>query len=116
MSTQCESCGSGRIRPSRQSEPMDVVRAKQGQIPYRCRDCRIRFYAVSHTERPAAERHRHHRRNIRTMWKRRKRAVVNSAIFLVVLGLFVMCLNYLVNDHPDSRSSRVSVSEIQKTC
>jgi hypothetical protein len=93
---------------------MDMVRAQKGQIPYRCRDCRIRFYSASSAEPPVAERQHRHRRGIRAIWKRRKRPLVNVAIFLMVLGLFVICLNYLANDHPDRRSSRVFVCESQK--
>ncbi len=95
---------------------MDVVRVKKGLVPYRCRDCRVRFYAAASQELPAEQHHRRHRRGARIIWKRWKRTVVNSAIFLVVLGLFVMGLNYLANDHPDNRTSLTSGSEIQKAC
>lgn len=91
---------------------MDAVRAGQGLVPYRCRDCRIRFYAASSAQPPAG--HRRHRRAVRSFWKRRKRAIVNSAIFLLVLGVFAICLDYMANDHLERPTSRMSVAEVQK--
>jgi hypothetical protein len=97
---------------------MDKIRSLKGQVAYRCRDCRSRFYSAKPErlagEHSEAKRHRSRRTDMRVIWKKQKRKIVNSAIFLVVLGLFVFCLNYLVNDHQASQTSLMSAPEIQK--
>jgi len=103
---QCEACGSARVRPSRQADPADKIRGS-AQVPWRCRDCRIRFYSAAVPEEPAAARHRPHRRGLRGILKLRKRALISSGIFLLILGLFLICLVYLTHDHEDDQTSLV---------
>ena len=104
MGIQCAACGSSRVRNSRQADPMDKIHGKNGQLPWRCRDCRIRFYSAAVKEEPAVTQHRPHRRGIRGILKRRRRAIISSGIFLLLLGLFLICLGYLAKDHPDNQS------------
>jgi hypothetical protein len=106
VTIQCEACGNSNVRISHQSQPMDAVQARNGQRPYRCRDCRTRFYSQALVEPPAKKHHRTHRRSVRKMLRRRKGVLINASIFLVVLGLFFLCLHYLVNYHPESESSQ----------
>ncbi len=101
---KCEACGSTRVRSSQQGNPMDKIHGQSGKLPWRCRDCRIRFYSAAVTEEPAIARHRPHRRGLRTILKRRKRVVISSGIFLLLLGLFLICLAYLARDHPENQS------------
>jgi hypothetical protein len=101
---QCEACGSSRVRASHHADPIDKIRGQSGQVPWRCRDCRIRFYCAPVTAEPPVTRRRPHRRGIRTILKRRRRALISSGIFLLLLGLFLTCLAYLTHDHGDDQT------------
>lgn len=103
---QCAACGSSRVRPSRQADPMDKIHTQSGKVPWRCRDCRVRFYSDVVTEEAAVTRHHpHRRRSLRTILKGQKRALISSGIFLLLIGLFLICLAYMARDHGDSQTS-----------
>lgn len=108
MTVHCKTCGNSNIRTSHQKEPTDAAEALNGKTPYRCRECRTRFYAEpSPAGEPAKTSRRSQHRNVRTILKRHKRAVINSSIFLLLFGLFVLCLLYLVNYHPGTELSLI---------
>jgi hypothetical protein len=50
---------------------------------------------------------RSRRGGLRGLLKHRKRALINAAIFLLVLGLFILYLIYMSSDHPDAQASCV---------
>ena len=105
MTIQCNSCGSSDVRPSHQSERNDADYALLGQSAYRCRDCRNRFYAPAANHWKGGKKSRLHHRSFRSKLKRCKRALINAAVFLVILGLFLLCLIYMSKDHPDAQAS-----------
>jgi len=53
----CPICDSVNISPSKKRKLRDFFVRPFGQIPYRCRDCKSRFY-ISQTRMKDAERHR----------------------------------------------------------
>jgi hypothetical protein len=115
VTIKCEACGNSNVRTSCQKEPIDAVQAQKGQTPYRCRDCRTRFYAEVSAEHPAKKGRRSRSRGLRALLKQHKRAVHNASIFLLVLGLFFLCLLYLMNYHPDSESGLMHPVGIQES-
>ncbi len=105
MSIKCEACGNSNVRVSHQKDPMDAAEAKNRKIPYRCRECRTRFYAESAGQSLVKKRRRTPRHSWQAILKQHRRAVINSSIFLLLFGLFFFCLLYLVNYHPGAESS-----------
>jgi hypothetical protein len=84
-----------------------------GHVAYRCRSCRARFYSERLPTRLQEKRHRSHRNGLLSIVTHRKREIVNASIFLLVLGLFFVCLHYLMNYHPENESSRETAIGMQ---
>ena len=56
FSAPCPKCGGADVRRSRRFKPLDAPLSVAGRKPYRCRQCRTRFYltdgaAVSESSR-----------------------------------------------------------------
>ena len=82
------------------------MRAKAGEFPHRCRDCGLRFFAPALPEAAAAAvRSRARSRRFRSLWKDRKHTLIQLAVFLTVLILFLFCLRYFAHYHPDESPS-----------
>ncbi len=110
-SAVCPHCNSPETRLSRETKSGDRARAEAGEFPHRCRDCGLRFFAPAQPEAAAAAvRSRARERRLRGFFKDRKHTLIQIAVFLVVLVLFLLCLRYLAHYHPDeSPSSRLAV-------
>jgi hypothetical protein len=106
VSIQCQACGNSDVRASHQKTAADEAEARKGQIAYRCRSCRTRFYSDRLAAKLPEKRHRSHRNGLLSILTHRKREIINASIFLVVLGLFFVCLLYLMNYHPENESRR----------
>ena len=102
----CPNCKSPETRLSRETKSGDRAHADQGEFPHRCRDCGLRFFAPADPEAAAAAvRSRARQRRVKTAWKDRKHQLIQLAVFLVVLVLFLLCLRYLAHYHPDETPS-----------
>jgi len=113
VSIQCQACGNLDVRASHQKAAADEAEARNGHIAYRCRNCRTRFYS----DRPAVKlperRHRSHRNGLLTVLTQRKREIINASIFLLVLGVFLVCLLYLMKYRPENESRRETAIGMQ---
>jgi hypothetical protein len=52
----CPNCDSANITPSKRHKLRDFIYRFFSQVPYRCRDCKSRFYLPSRLEEEAARR------------------------------------------------------------
>jgi hypothetical protein len=112
VSVQCQ-CGNSDVRASHQETAEDEAAGRKGLIAYRCRSCRARFYSDQLAGKLLEKRHHSHRNGLPSILTHRKREIINASIFLLVLGLFFVCLLYLVNYHPDHESSRETATGMQ---
>jgi len=99
----CPKCGSNNLRQSRSGNWLDIFHRAARQDPFRCRDCRHRFYASNSGETAdssttdAKSSKRSHRPK---PWigKRTRRRLVEAAIFVAMLLLFLVFLRYLTQE------------------
>ena len=56
LASMCPNCDSANITPSKQRRLRDVFFRPFGQVAYRCRDCKTRFYIPSRLEEEATRR------------------------------------------------------------
>lgn len=101
----CRSCGSVDVRPSRQKERGDSERSARGEQPYRCRGCGSRFYVFAPAVVEPGSRSRSSTRRLRDLWKHKRGTVLQAALFILMLVLFLFCLRYLSHYQPDSTPS-----------
>jgi len=50
----CPQCGSRNVRRSRRSGAVEVLKSSLGRYPYRCKECRGRFFAEGVAEQESA--------------------------------------------------------------
>jgi hypothetical protein len=92
----CKACGSTSVRRSRRNS-LDRIRTVFGSYPYRCRDCRARFYlrvpSRPHS-RPPGKRGRSENRA-------RRRTTMRRELFIYALALvsFAALVFLLVREH-----------------
>jgi hypothetical protein len=96
----CPKCGSQNLRLSRQSEWLDMLHLAARHKPFRCRECRLRFYAHPSVEdsKTAANSTNISHRPKPLLAKRTKRRLVEAAIFTAMLALFFVLLHYLTQE------------------
>jgi hypothetical protein len=93
------------VRRSRRFKPLDALWFAAGRKPYRCRDCRTRFYrtdsaAVSRSSRRQA---RSEKRRAVHFSTRLRRKVLQAAVFLLMLLIFLVFLRYITQErYPSS--------------
>jgi hypothetical protein len=117
--TTCPKCGGHDVRLSSHVNWITRLRWPLGQRAFRCRTCRVRFYAspdpsltadtgaASHTRRPS-------RPKGKRGHKRRRRWIVEALIFAAMLLLFWLFLRYLTREQPaptDITPTRPSASD-----
>lgn len=116
----CPQCGSSDIRTSRRSPWTDVFQRLRGREPFRCRKCRLRFFA-SQSSLAVDERvvpSTHTRRPQKLMSTRSKRRLIRwiivVTIFAVAFIIFLFFLRYLTTERSPSQDSGAVSSRI--TC
>jgi len=98
----CAECGSSDTRPSRQARSTDAERVQYGEHPFRCRVCGARFYSTAPLPLNPSKRHRSRATRLRDFWKHRRGVILQAVLFVLMLALFLLCLQYLTHDHPDA--------------
>ena len=100
----CPKCDSSEIRRSSRIKWSDPFHFVLGQHAFRCRKCRVRFYAVSKTtpdDAPAAKRmprKRFHISELRRNLKHIRPWMWEAAIFGFMLLIFLVFLRYLTRE------------------
>jgi hypothetical protein len=106
-SLACEGCGSCKVRPSLGRRTGDKEKASNGNWPYRCLGCGLRFYSSACSSAPKSTRRRRTLgQRIRSSWKHHRGLAVRTGVFLLMLLMFFFCLRYLTHYQPDNSSSR----------
>jgi hypothetical protein len=92
----CKACGSTSVRRSRRSR-FDRIVTAFGYLPYRCRDCRARFYLRAPSQ-PTGKRSRP---QSRSETRARRRTTLRRELFIYALALvsFAALVFMLVRDH-----------------
>jgi len=114
----CPGCGSSEVRASRRTRWSDFLHRARGQDAYRCRNCRLRFFASGSAGQsaenviPASERHRSKPLPSSRMRRRFKRRLVVIAIFAVAFLLFLLFLRYLITERTPPQDSSVAISPL----
>jgi hypothetical protein len=99
----CPKCGSQNLRLSRQSEWLDMLHVAARHKPFRCRDCRQRFYAHQSGEQSKlADAAKVSHRPKPLLAKRTKRRILEAAIFTAMLALFFVILHFLTQEKAPS--------------
>ena len=111
----CPKCGSSDVRSSRNPRWSDVFQQVRGREPFRCRECRRRFFAS--VSEPAPDLAGQPKSTQRSRWhistrtkKRLARRLSLIVIFAVALIIFWLFLRYITNEpgtapHSDATSS-----------
>jgi hypothetical protein len=108
----CPACGSTDIRVSKHPHWDDFLQRARGREAFRCRKCRLRFFASPGSEADPVPVHQstHTHRPKRLISSRTKnrlvKRVVVISIFAVAFILFWFFLRYLTTEHmlaPESR-------------
>lgn len=100
----CPVCGNAKIRLSEHSHWNDVFQRMMGLLPYRCRECRHRFYASASIMPSAGPQDRDRRarhRPVHISPRRRmhlRRWFLVAAIFTATFILFWLLLRYISAD------------------
>lgn len=108
----CPNCGNAKIRLSEHPHWNDVFQRIVGRQPYRCRDCRHRFYAPKSSELVGVQqgRSRHTRPTIRLMSARNRKRIARRliviAIFAVMFAIFWLYLRYITTGRGPAQDSR----------
>jgi transcriptional regulator NrdR family protein len=93
----CPKCGSQNLRHSRSGKWLDMFHRAARHEPFRCRDCRHRFYAVESSElAQKSTKHSHGPKPL--ISKRARRRLVEAVIFAAMLLLFLVFLRYLTRE------------------
>jgi len=115
----CPDCGSDNIRTSRSSRWNDLFQRLRGRDVFRCRGCRLRFYASvsSGSGLKAAVKSGHGHSSLKRMSARKKQHLVKRlivlSIFLLAFIVFWVFLRYLTTEREaqsDSGAVRFPVS------
>jgi DNA-directed RNA polymerase subunit RPC12/RpoP len=104
---KCPTCGSENVRASQRSSIKDVFFRAAAQQAYRCRDCRARFYLAENKA------DRHHASGQRSR-KKRKRKLVEIAIFVAMLAIFLLFLRYLTQERAPRGDGAVFVTGLRR--
>jgi transcriptional regulator NrdR family protein len=116
----CPECGSSEIRASKSTCWRDVFQRVRGREAFRCRQCRLRFFAsessVSVPERVVQSKPTHRPTKLVStrMKKRLARQLTVIAIFAVALVIFLFFLRYLTTERSPSEDSGAVSSHL--TC
>lgn len=98
---------------SQQPRWSDAFQRIRGQQPYRCRKCRLRFYAPDLSDlnvSPVAQPHSVHRSALHTRARNRRRTVrrlITIAIFTLMFAIFWFYLRYITADRTPADNSGV---------
>jgi len=91
----CPKCGSDNVRSSHHSRWTDWLHRLRSQRAWRCRECRLRFYATGDGDNHSEGRKR---RAGKRGSKRLKRMLVQTIIGVILLLLFYVFLRYLTRE------------------
>ncbi len=94
---KCPSCGGLDIRVSKRHPTFSFLYEARGYERYRCRDCRHAFW-----EKPPVNAEEGIRRKRQRGWSgsiqsQARRRVIEIALFVTMLVIFVMAIRYLIN-------------------
>ena len=115
---KCPKCSSTELRKSRHGSWADAMHKLMGRHAYRCRSCRARFHSAESLEAstPASRdsgtpRHQHKNRHLGKTLRRR---LLEVAVFVVMLVIFLVFLRYLTREQspasePQSGSIRPTI-------
>jgi hypothetical protein len=101
----CPKCASANIRRSSTSIWKDVLPSLRGREPFRCRECRHRFFALRSADSSArgpdrSARNNHHRKFRNPRKKNRIiRRLFAFAVLVLMFSLFGVFLHYITTDH-----------------
>jgi hypothetical protein len=107
----CPQCGSSDILTSRRKQWGDLIHRVRGKGAFRCRKCRLRFFATASSEVAAApasrltHRHRPHSSKGSKTKNRTFRRTVVVLIFVAALVIIWMFLHLLTPESPPSTDS-----------
>jgi len=107
----CPKCGSADIRASRSDRWSDIFHRFRGRDTYRCRNCRMRFYA-SESAQPGPKQadqskptHRHPKLISTRKKKRLIRRLIVISIFALAFIMFWFFLRYLTTEKSPAQDS-----------
>jgi hypothetical protein len=94
---KCPSCGGPDVRVSKRNPRFSFFYQAQGYERYRCRGCRHAFW-----EKPPASPDERIRRKRQRGWSdaiqsQARRRVIEIALFVTMLVIFVMAIRYIIN-------------------
>ncbi len=102
---KCPKCGGTELRSSRHARWSDAFHTSFGRRAYRCRSCRARFHAAESPESPTAGpelkkngtslKHRHKGKLVS---KRAGRHLIEAAVVVLMLIVFLVFLRYLTRE------------------
>jgi len=111
----CPACGSSEIRTSRHTRWSDFFQRVRGREAFRCRTCRLRFFASQSTksgpEQVVQSKHIHRPQKLMSTRSKKRfvRRLVVILIFAVAFVIFLFFLRYLITERmPASDSGAVS--------
>jgi C4-type Zn-finger protein len=99
----CPKCGSEDIRSAQRTQWADWFHRARHQRAWRCRKCRLRFYARAEpgTEQPRHQRKRERMRGSKAL----QRLIVQAIIGVILLFVFYVFLRYLTREPAASSDS-----------
>lgn len=110
----CPVCQSEDVRASWSTRITDVFHRLRGRVPFRCRQCRQRFFAalsVAEKQQHAAEltesRSFKHHRSVQSM-ERLNFLMVVISIFAVAVMLFLLFLRALTTESQPEQGSKIA--------
>jgi hypothetical protein len=110
----CPDCGSSEVRTSRRTRWSDIFQRVRGREAFRCRKCRLRFFASASTQpdplQAGLPKHAH--RPAKLMSYRSKKRLIRRltviAIFAVAFMLFWFFLRHITTEQmPPSDSGAI---------
>ncbi len=112
----CPECGSADVRISRHAHAMDVVQRLLGRRAFRCRECRLRFYALKSEASKLEASRRWSRFHRRPTWRENhegqshlRRTLGLLAIFVLAFIIFLIFLRYLATERNPSDEAPASL-------
>jgi hypothetical protein len=99
VTQMCPKCGSSDVRRSGRMKWMDLAERLRNRVPYRCRACRLRFFAsrVPGIEQNRARTASVHRKTAAHVHRKGhiQRRLIEGTIFVTMLAIFLAFLRYL---------------------
>jgi hypothetical protein len=108
----CPHCGSADLRHSEKIAWSDVPHRAMGRRPWRCRECRRRFYAAPNDETPAARPRKPSKQRSINGSRRRRRRAIEAGVLGLLLLIFLLFLRYLTREPAAEDSGQVRGAQV----